>query len=127
MNISADVSSGGPLFNHQADLAAFQMCSQIERDLGDLGRDLVVSELSQVLRHPTGNYQSHIQAVRHRGDTVINDDRVIYGAWLEGVESRNRTTRFKGYATFRRMTQVLQSNALLVYRRVSPEFLRRMG
>ena len=32
---------------------------------------------------------------------TIDDSRPVYGPWLEGVSSRNQTTRFKGYATFR--------------------------
>lgn len=32
---------------------------------------------------------------------TIDDSRLVYGPWLEGVSSRNQTTRFKGYATFR--------------------------
>ena len=31
----------------------------------------------------------------------IHDSNVIYGPWLEGVGSRNQTTRFKGYHMFR--------------------------
>ena len=38
----------------------------------------------------------------------IHDSNVVYGPWLEGASSRNRTTRFKGYAMFRRATQQLE-------------------
>lgn len=33
---------------------------------------------------------------------------VIYETWLEGVSSRNQTTRFKGYAMYRNAFQRLQ-------------------
>ena len=39
---------------------------------------------------------------------VISDSGVTYGAWLEGVSSRNQATRFKGYAMFRRTRDKLQ-------------------
>jgi hypothetical protein len=32
----------------------------------------------------------------------------VYGPWLEGVGSRNNTTRFKGYHAFRNAAQALQ-------------------
>ena len=65
----------------------------------------------------TGNYRRNIAGVTKGLKGVIEDGhpkRVIYGAWLEGVSSRNQTTRFKGYASFRRTEQWLQS-------RVKPE------
>ncbi len=34
----------------------------------------------------------------------VHDSNVVYGPWLEGVSSRNQTTRFKGYAMFRNAT-----------------------
>jgi hypothetical protein len=43
--------------------------------------------------------------------SVVQDGGVIYGPWLEGVGSRNRTTRFKGYFTFRRTTAQLNVRA----------------
>jgi len=71
-----------------------------------------------------GNYRRNIAGVTKGLKGVIEDGhpkRVIYGPWLEGVSSRNQTTRFKGYASFRRTEQWLQS-------RVKPEakaFVRR--
>lgn len=38
----------------------------------------------------------------------LDDSRLIYGAWLEGTGSRNQTTRFKGYRTFRHTYTVLE-------------------
>ena len=37
----------------------------------------------------------------------VHDSNVVYGPWLEGTSSRNKTTRFRGYALFRRATQQL--------------------
>ena len=50
---------------------------------------------------PTGRWLNSIH-----GDVVgemgtLSDSKLVYGPWLEGVSSRNETTRFKGYATFR--------------------------
>ena len=59
-------------------------------------------------RH-TGHYARSING-RMVGSLngVISDSGVTYGAWLEGVSSRNQATRFKGYAMFRRTRDKLQ-------------------
>lgn len=53
-------------------------------------------------RHPTGHYQSLVR-IRNdaQGPYVGDDGRIAYGPWLEGVEARNNTSRFKGYHAFR--------------------------
>jgi len=60
----------------------------------------------------TGNYRRNVHGkVRSIGpNTVgkIHDSGVVYGPWLEGTSSRNQTTRFKGYASFRRVKQWLE-------------------
>lgn len=64
----------------------------------------VSMELTKVLQHPTGYYESQIRTERVSAEVYsVNDSNVIYGPWLEGIGSRNQTTRFKGYATFRRV------------------------
>ena len=42
---------------------------------------------------------------------TIDDSRLVYGPWLEGVSSRNESTRFKGYATFRHVYGQLDDRA----------------
>ena len=59
-------------------------------------------------RASTGHYRRNIQSARRDRTVVITDGGVIYGPWLEGIGSRNATTRFKGYASFRRVTQRLR-------------------
>lgn len=49
-----------------------------------------------------GNYRRFIER-KHEGlSGILWDKNIIYGPWLEGTGSRNRTTRFKGYASFRK-------------------------
>lgn len=42
---------------------------------------------------------------------TIDDAKLVYGPWLEGVGSRNESTRFKGYATFRWVFGELEKRA----------------
>lgn len=78
-------------------------------------------ELINVLQHPTGYYESRIVAEPISADQwSINDSNVIYGPWLEGLSSRNQSTRFKGYATFRRVQgRISQKSAEIVQAWVS--------
>lgn len=62
----------------------------------------VHARLGRVLQHPTGRYQSTVDVV-HAADPYVDGEGTVYGRWLEGESSRNAETRFKGYATFRRV------------------------
>jgi hypothetical protein len=119
--------TSGPLFDHTADLLAEQMCQEIEVEVGDAGAELIVARLGEVLQHKTGFYQSHIAARPDGRDVKITDQGIVYGPWLEGTGSRNRTTRFKGYATFRRSVQDIRRRAEGISERVSAAYVRRMG
>ena len=81
----------------------------------------------------TGNYARSING-RMLGSLhgVIRDDREgggpsVYGPWLEGVSSRNQTTRFKGYAMWRKTTQKLQGMARTILLKYINKALRRLN
>ncbi len=73
---------------------------------------VVQGNMRTSFRHPTGYYYSRVVNERRGSrDRVVTDNGVIYGPWLEGVGKRNRTTRFKGYANFRRAGQQVEREA----------------
>lgn len=80
----------------------------IDQELSDAGKALVDAQLKANLRHPTGHYQSKITVVNRKDTYMVTDQGVVYGPWLEGTGSRNKTTRFKGYSSFRKATQQLE-------------------
>lgn len=91
-----------------------------------MGEADVQIRLRQVLQHPTGNYQAHIQT-RHLFDAaVVYDGRVVYGPWLEGTDKRNKTTRFRGYATFRRVRDLLAAKAQVIADQLMDQYIRRL-
>ena len=59
----------------------------------------------------TGNYRRNIHSEVRELTAIISDSGVVYGPWLEGIGSRNATTRFKGYAMFRRTSEWLNEQA----------------
>lgn len=107
--MGADITMTGPLYDGTAADAVTDFLDATTRDLADLGLNEVQSRLRSVLKDPTGHYMSKVTTDRASTDRVeITDNGVIYGPWLEGTSSRNKTTRFKGYSTFRRTVQWLE-------------------
>ena len=118
-----DVEVSGPLFKKGAKITRDAMEDAVQ-ELIEIGE----GRLFELLRpKPMGVFLSEAQA---RPDRVsvghyrrnlhgepqgltgrIDDGGVRYGPWLEGTSSRNNTTRFKGYGTFRKVGQELEKKA----------------
>lgn len=107
----AEVNLKGPVFDGSAARIMRAVNDEVEDDIATEGVNVVRSELGHLLDNPTGYYESRIQTDRARGGTVVNDGGVIYGPWLEGTSSRNKSTRFKGYRAFRLAGQRLNQQA----------------
>lgn len=102
----------GPIFEGRAPHIVDELLIGQVKELADYTRYEVITQLDSVLQHPTGYYVSQI--VDKTIDPYlhsVNDSRVIYGPWLEGVSSRNQTTRFKGYHTFRIVKNRMQQKS----------------
>ena len=121
------VTKHGPLFSGQASAAVTAFLNEATTSVADEGVNMVHAQLGSVLRHPTGYYESRIVTDRATDGSTVTDSGVIYGPWLEGVSSRNQSTRFKGYATFRRITQKLQDKAGPIANETLRRFISRMN
>ncbi len=119
------VTTTGPLFDGRAVRALDRLADDATEVVADQGVTDVKQFLDSVLRNPTGFYQSRIQTERKTADrSLVTDGGVVYGPWLAGVSSRNKTSRFKGYQHWRRVAQQLQRN---VVRITKPVVRRRVG
>lgn len=103
--MSVEVTYKGPLFSEDPVKVVDDMIDRIETELGQVVVDQIKARLDSVLQHPTGYYKSNITATNAADSILVSDRGVVYGPWLEGISSRNKTTKFKGYSTFRRVTQ----------------------
>ena len=122
------VTTTGPMFDGRAVVALDRMEADMTRKLADQGVTDVRQLLGSVLRNPTGFYQSRIQTERKTDDRyLVTDSQVVYGPWLAGVGSRNKTSRFKGYAHWRRVAQQLQRNVVRITRPVVRRRIREMN
>lgn len=108
----------GPLFDGRAPGIMRRFTEDARHTVAVKGESMMFLALGQTLRHPTGYYESHITITSEGNAEIVNDQGIIYGPWLEGVGSRNRTTRFKGYFNWRRTKQALVT--------MSPEIVTRL-
>lgn len=107
------VTMHGPMLDGRAPGIIREHCDDMGRDLAELGNVLVRANLNTSLRTQTPYYRTRITAQKEApGQYLVTDQGVVYGPWLEGTGSRNRTTRFKGYFTFRRTCQELNARAV---------------
>lgn len=100
--VNIKVKQKGIIFEKsKSKAAAARMVIRINEALAQEGVNRVKNRLGQVLQNPTGYYESNITIERRSTYRGVTDSGVPYGGWLEGIDPRNRTTRFKGYHTFR--------------------------
>jgi hypothetical protein len=108
------VHTSGPIFDGRAASIMDRYLTETRQAIAEQGANLIQQRLSAVIQHNvTGQAVSNVATSNQLNDTVITDD-VIYGPWLEGVGSRNLSTRFKGYHAFRQSTQILQEDAEVI-------------
>lgn len=128
--IDAKVTARGPVFDGWAERANREYTGAAVQRVAREGKNDVLARLGQVIRHPTPYYETRIRTDRVTAERwLINDGphTFIYGPWLEGTGSRNRTTRFKGYFTFRIIREKLRAKAHQVAEaELRHHFLERM-
>ena len=121
------VRASGPLFDGTASALVQRYTQAGGEEVARWAEGEVQRVLEQVLRNPTGYYQSQVTVNRVSNDSFsISDGGVVYGPWLEGVSRRNAETRFKGYSTFRRVAKRVEQRADRTFARVFAEVQRRL-
>ncbi|MER7234024.1 hypothetical protein ABT348_24115 [Streptomyces olivaceus] len=129
MRISTRVTSHGPIFDGRAQRAVRGYIDDLEEEGAEWALDHVRATFHAQFKSPTGYYESHVRVRQEAGGPVVTDGgRIEYGPWLEGVGSRNGTTRFKGYRAFRRAAAALERRIEgMGYRLLESRWIRRMN
>lgn len=107
----ATVTITGPFFDERNPTAMRQLEDDGLTRLGGQALANVHTLLDTSLQNPTPYYETQLMTERQGSDQIVHDRGIIYGPWLEGVGSRNATTRFKGYHHWRLATQQLEAQA----------------
>ena len=108
LTLSVNSHTGGPLFDGRANRAIQDATDVIERKTATFGAAMIRARMDRTFKRQTPYYRLQNEARVDPPGWKISDNGVIYGPWLEGVGSRNRTTRFKGYFIYRRSVQEIQ-------------------
>lgn len=127
MEINVREHHSGPMFDARGPHIVHRGVQDAVETIAQVGHDDIVNTLQGVIRHPTPYYWTQIRD-RAVGDLthILDDSKIIYGPWLEGVGSKNKTTRFKGYFTFRKVKQRLEVRAGTIAERVMESHTRRL-
>lgn len=115
----------GPLFTSGTRILD-DAIEEINQQVAKRAESLIRQRLKTVLKHPTGRYMSRIRVEETHSQAIVSDSRTVYGPWLEGTGSRNRTTRFKGYATFRKVSQQIQNESVRIADAVVARYIARL-
>jgi len=121
------VTATGPLYDKRGVKFTNAGTEAVEVAVAEATENEIENRLGNVLRNPTGFYESRIQSDRVRLGSEVSDSGVIYGPWLEGTSSRNRTSRFKGYSVFRKATQTMQAKSAKIAQPVMKAYTRKMN
>lgn len=124
--MSAEMTIRGPVFDGRGPKAMRDFADELGDTLADEGVSTVRSEFAKVVQYPTGRYSRAIHAVSYGSRHEVSDGGMVYGPWLAGVGSRNKKTRFKGYAHWRRSTQRLARRVTPLAQKLMPRLLGRL-
>lgn len=106
------VTTTGPIFDGEAPAITKAWERGVLDDIGHQSEEIVRNIGQGHIRVWTGAWGASIEAeVVGDDEVLVHGDRIIYGAWLEGVGSRNATTRFPGYHSVREATPKIQEKA----------------
>lgn len=101
--MSVDVDFTGPLFDGRAERAIERACDDARDDIAAFAEERVLMGTSANFRTRTPYYETRVTTERVSAEvSLVHDQGVVYGAWLEGVGSRNRPRPgFPGYHFWR--------------------------
>jgi hypothetical protein len=125
--VNIDRSQKSMIFNaSRRQAAAKRMVIKANDLLAEETKKRIVFHLQRVIRNPTPYYWTRIVVNRAVQARTVSDSRVVYGGWLEGVSRRNRTTRFKGYHTFRLIKQQINKEKARIARPAVNQFIKEL-
>lgn len=121
----------GPVFDGRAARAARDFAEDLEELGAESALDSIKDTFHREFKQPTGFYESNVRIRNTTAGPEVWDGGhagPVYGPWLEGVGSRNNTTRFKGYHAFRKAAELLDRTIELMGERLlASNHIRRMN
>lgn len=109
MNIASSIKVTGPLFQAASKALVEAGTRKTEDEAAEYALNELQDRMQATFRNPTGAFEAKVRTGRRSTNAIVTDGGVVYGPWLEGTSSRNKTSRFKGYANFRKASQTVQA------------------
>jgi hypothetical protein len=143
----ASVTFSGPFFDTEGDGILADGLLAARHAVADKGIELTVAAFDEHIRVNNGRHtasitvtdesRSYTSSSGHRSYTldvdvpqktsVVTTSNATYGPWLEGVGSRNATTRFKGYWGFRQAASELDGQAQSVAEEALMPYIEKLN
>jgi hypothetical protein len=126
--MSIDVTFEGPLFDGRAARAMQDAADDAREAIAEFAEEHALSLMGANFRNPTGYYESRVETTRVSADTsLVHDNGVVYGPWLEGVGSRNRPRPgFPGYHHWRQTKTLVAARGPMIADRAVQRHLPEM-
>lgn len=125
--IDIRVKATGPLFDGRAERAVERFVEDGVKALVAAGVKMVRQRFGARIRHSTGYFLGRVSGVLYGTYGKVWDRMLIYGRWLEGTGSRNRTTRFKGYHGYRDTAMVIDRDSEKILQPLMDKMVRELG
>jgi hypothetical protein len=110
LRVRTGMRFNGPLFDNRGRRIFSDFRDDLEEEAAEWTLNHIKGTFHTHFQHPTGHYESNVRIHDTSGGPEVWDGGLagpVYGPWLEGVGSRNNTTRFKGYHAFRTAANAL--------------------
>ncbi len=126
--MGVEIRMDGPLFDGRAARAMQDAADAAREDIAAFAEEYALSLMGANFRQPTGYYESNVTTERVAADTsLVHDQGVVYGPWLEGVGSRNRARPgFPGYRHWRQTKALAQLRGPVIADRTVQRYLPEM-
>lgn len=111
LRIRTSVRREGALFDFRGRRLFHQFSEEVAEEGAEWALSHVKSSFHRDFKQPTGFYESNVRINNTSAGPEVWDGGQagpVYGPWLEGIGSRNSTTRFKGYHAFRNAAAALE-------------------
>ncbi len=125
------VATKGPLFTGVAGADLEATIASVKQAVAEEADRKWQDNMTASFKNPSSppHYQSKINIAKRDADLVVSDgypgSGVMYGPWLEGVGSRNASTRFKGYFAMRRAANSIAQKASALAKPIIDAFVNK--
>lgn len=125
--MGATLTESGQFFTGDPSQGIRDTADEWTQTLAVTGAADIRATQNVTFRTRTPHARLQTEARREAPGWMIWDQRLIYGPWLEGTGSRNRTSRFKGYGIWRAAASKISARAVAIGQPIVARFVGRMN